>query len=145
VTLEQRKRRPPTWVFHWFDYKNNRRVHHTAKLGDLLSVPTPEQAEELAEDIRHKLAVGPQILRTRRNGSPQPVVCSDDDYAKMVIEQAGRCAICGDLPSRLVLDHCHKTGRKRALLCGRCNSGIGMLDDDPAILRAAANYVERFI
>jgi len=55
--------------------------------------------------------------------------------------QGDACAICG-APGPEHLDHDHLTGRIRALLCQRCNQGLGLLRDDPAILRAAADYVE---
>jgi len=38
--------------------------------------------------------------------------------------------------------HCHRTGKKRGLLCGRCNTGIGLLHDDKEIVLAAAKYLE---
>ena len=39
------------------------------------------------------------------------------------------------------MDHDHGTGRVRALLCVRCNNGIALFDEDPALLRYAADYV----
>lgn len=53
------------------------------------------------------------------------------------------CAICRAADERLFVDHCHKTNRFRGLLCHTCNTGIGQLGDDPELLRAAANYLER--
>ena len=53
----------------------------------------------------------------------------------------GRCMICRTPVAKLVVDHCHKTGRVRGLLCGTCNSAIGYLKDDPEIIRRAADYV----
>ena len=56
--------------------------------------------------------------------------------------QSDRCAICGD-PGPEHLDHDHSSGKVRSLLCQRCNFGLGLYRDDPRLLRAAAEYVER--
>lgn len=74
-----------------------------------------------------------------------------EQYDQMHRQQNGRCAICGHAEDSqrfnrkkvLDLDHCHRTGKVRALLCGRCNIGLGAFSDDPALLRAAADYLER--
>jgi hypothetical protein len=61
-------------------------------------------------------------------------------YLAMVDEQGGRCAICGrDAPLRV--DHDHRNGSIRGLLCDKCNLAIGQLGDEPARLRAAAAYL----
>jgi len=44
---------------------------------------------------------------------------------------------------RFYIDHDHLSGEVRGLLCGACNMGIGQLKDDPALLRAAATYIEQ--
>lgn len=71
---------------------------------------------------------------------------SIDDYNKMFINQEGRCAICkthqSELPKGLHIDHCHKTNKVRGLLCFKCNSGIGKLNDDVEILKSAIQYLE---
>ncbi|MDX6744276.1 endonuclease domain-containing protein [Actinocorallia sp. A-T 12471] len=53
--------------------------------------------------------------------------------------QHGRCAICMEAPITHV-DHDHGTGVFRGLLCTGCNSGMGMLGDDPEVVRSAAFY-----
>lgn len=77
------------------------------------------------------------------------------EYEEMIERQGGGCAICGHPGSeknRLAIDHDHaccpgKKGRKtcgkciRAILCTRCNAGLGQFFDDPEILEAAAAYV----
>lgn len=64
------------------------------------------------------------------------------DYERMLAEQSGCCAICKKSQSRsLDVDHCHKTGRVRGLLCTNCNRLVGHAGDSPEILRAAADYL----
>jgi hypothetical protein len=63
------------------------------------------------------------------------------DVSELRAGQGDACAICG-APHPEHLDHDHLTGRIRALLCQRCNQGLGLLRDDSALLRAAADYVE---
>jgi len=67
------------------------------------------------------------------------------EYYLMLVEQGFVCAICeGVSPThRLAVDHCHATGKVRGLLCHACNAGMGKLRDDPALLRAAAAYLEK--
>jgi hypothetical protein len=66
-------------------------------------------------------------------------------YDRMLKAQDGKCAICkadkpGGRAKRFHVDHCHATGRVRALLCEGCNNGLGRFRDKPDLLRAAANY-----
>ncbi len=73
------------------------------------------------------------------------------EYQAIHDAQDGKCAICGDEESVtrngkarwLSVDHDHNDGHIRQLLCGRCNAGLGNFLDDPARLRAAADYLER--
>lgn len=69
-----------------------------------------------------------------------------EDYEVMFAEQGGVCKICGtDNPHNrwrvFAVDHCHDTGKIRGLLCNKCNRGMGLLDDNPDRLLAAANYL----
>jgi hypothetical protein len=71
-----------------------------------------------------------------------------EDYERMHAEQKGACWICGtDLPGaghlRLVVDHCHATGRVRGLLCNPCNIGLANFRDDPQLLTSAIRYLAR--
>ncbi len=69
---------------------------------------------------------------------------TQSDYNAMLQEQGGVCALCQRLPSTYFnVDHCHKTGIVRALLCVACNHGIGLLQDNPERLRKAAAYIEQ--
>lgn len=67
-------------------------------------------------------------------------------YTAMLTSQLGGCAICGDTNNHgrpLSVDHCHKTGTVRALLCIGCNTILGLSKDDPARLFAVINYLEK--
>jgi len=60
--------------------------------------------------------------------------------AELRAAQNDLCAICRD-PEPQHLDHDHRTGTVRTLLCQQCNQGLGLFRDDPHLLHAAAYYV----
>ncbi len=66
-------------------------------------------------------------------------------YTAMFLRQGGVCAICREKPKlfrRLVVDHDHRTGRVRGLLCDNCNRAIGLLKDKSQILHKAIKYLD---
>lgn len=68
------------------------------------------------------------------------------DYMYMRLKQRESCAICKTHEPKergLFIDHCHKTGKVRGLLCGRCNSGIGFLKDNEEFMWSAIMYLKR--
>jgi len=69
-----------------------------------------------------------------------------EDYNTMLFQQNGKCAICGThhtkLSKSLAVDHCHTIGQVRGLLCIKCNRAIGMLNDDPKLLKSALKYLK---
>lgn len=71
----------------------------------------------------------------------------DKKHEELVKKHHGLCDICGGPPDgrwkRLCIDHCHKTGRFRGLLCFKCNRAIGYFKDSPKLLRKAAAYLEK--
>lgn len=73
------------------------------------------------------------------------VILTQPQFDAMVRKQKGLCAICRKPPTkrRLSVDHCHKTGRVRGLLCNHCNLGIGYFRDCPKNARSAARYLRR--
>lgn len=73
-----------------------------------------------------------------------------DDYETMLNAQGHKCKICGGEgfimnsnrhKLKLVVDHCHSTGRVRGLLCHNCNRAIGLLQDNVATLKSAIAYL----
>ena len=67
------------------------------------------------------------------------------DYDNLLAAQNGVCAICGTPPGkrRLAVDHDHKTGAVRGLLCVNCNVALGRLQDNVDILQSMIEYIER--
>lgn len=65
-----------------------------------------------------------------------------EELVDMIISQAGRCAICRKF-EKLSVDHNHKTGKVRELLCGACNSLIGFAEENVSILKGAIKYLRR--
>jgi Recombination endonuclease VII len=70
------------------------------------------------------------------------------EYEAMFKKQKGQCAICGSTdPGQrtkrfLCVDHNHKTGKVRGLLCHRCNRGLGLLGDSIKVLTKASKYLK---
>ncbi len=74
---------------------------------------------------------------------------SQADYDALLAAQGGGCALCGKTAAEqtrytefLHVDHDHVTGRVRGLLCDQHNLLLGRFNDDPALLRRAADYLE---
>jgi hypothetical protein len=86
-----------------------------------------------------------QVLREKYGLTP-------DQYDRMLQEQNGVCAICrqpetrrgsGGEPRRLSVDHDHRTGVVRALLCGRCHTVTSAVEESPDLLEAVRLYLAR--
>ncbi len=76
-----------------------------------------------------------------------------EDYDRLILQQNNQCAICGTKDpgavgggsyGRWFIDHCHKTGKNRGLLCSSCNLGLGKFGDNPQLLEEAAVYLRRW-
>ena len=74
---------------------------------------------------------------------------TSEDYDKIFRTQCGKCAICarkltGHKWKNLCVDHDHKTGMIRGLLCHTCNRGLGLFNDSVNHLLTAVKYLKRF-
>lgn len=72
---------------------------------------------------------------------------SIDEYDAIYDKQSGKCRICGVergryTRDRLVVDHCHESGKFRALLCSNCNAAIGFLEESEERLKNAILYLQ---
>jgi hypothetical protein len=75
---------------------------------------------------------------------------TSSQYDEMVIKQCNKCLICGQEPTkkkafqtwRLHIDHCHKTGKVRGLLCHLCNRGLGLFRENIDLVEKAFHYLK---
>lgn len=81
--------------------------------------------------------------RNKRQQLKREYGITPEIHQAMMAKQRGRCAVCGD-QKPLHIDHCHKVGRVRELLCNACNSAEGFLRSDPERTRAMLAYVEKW-
>lgn len=68
---------------------------------------------------------------------------SASDYRGMICSQKGRCAICKHSMKTPHVDHDHRTGKVRGLLCLKCNVVLGMAGDNKNLLMRAVAYLEK--
>ena len=75
---------------------------------------------------------------------------TEAQLSEMIHQQDNRCAICRKLEiskhqsgtvRELAVDHCHETGKLRGLLCTKCNTGLGLFNDDWLLLDNAIEYL----
>lgn len=68
---------------------------------------------------------------------------TQEEHDALLTKQKNRCAICRKKFRKTPhIDHSHKTGRNRGLLCDDCNLGLGRFNDDPEILKNAIEYIK---
>ena len=65
-----------------------------------------------------------------------------ESFDELKKKSGGMCGLCG-LPMRIYnVDHDHKTGKVRGFLCSKCNTGLGLLNDDIKLLQRAIEYIK---
>ena len=125
-------------------------------------IPCAECGNEfIAKTARSKYCSRPCAMRYWRKNNPERrselnrkhlllrYGINQDQYDGLLIAQNGRCAICKLPPknngrtssANLHVDHCHKTGKIRGLLCTNCNTAIGLLKDSKETLCSAIKYL----
>jgi hypothetical protein len=67
---------------------------------------------------------------------------SDAEFQALLTRQAGRCPVCELLLVKPVVDHDHRVGAVRGLLCASCNLALGHFRDDPDRCLRAALYLQ---
>lgn len=69
-----------------------------------------------------------------------------EEKEKILKDQKGKCAICETPvsdPYKANIDHSHKTGKVRGILCNNCNTALGLFKEDFKILGEAMLYLQK--
>lgn len=96
---------------------------------------------------RHHLYKDGGKLTWRKRHLERTYGLTEDEYNALLTAQNGVCAICCGVPKgrrSLVVDHDHKTGKVRGLLCSPCNTGLGGFRDSRMRMRTAIAYLEKY-
>lgn len=101
------------------------------------------------------------LKNKRKNAKPLEITRIDyiksaygitgEEYFNLIKKCKDKCEICKKdnkngfgTQNRLNVDHDHKTGKVRGMLCNRCNTALGLLYDNIEILKAAIKYLKKF-
>lgn len=99
---------------------------------------------------RHRNQYKPNPERNRRHNLKAFYGITQEQYLVMQTNQNNRCLICKKEPelvksksTKLYIDHCHKSKKIRGLLCHKCNTAIGLFEEDSRILQSAIEYINK--
>ncbi len=129
--------------------RNNNRPEFNAKMANDRKL-NPEKWDKIyKKQYQNKRENQGDMLSLMKVCSKRRI--SLEEYQKMLDMQDNRCGICGleetckdpkhDRVRRLSIDHCHRTGNVRGLLCHSCNTAIGKFKDDIELLHKAIRYI----
>lgn len=102
-------------------------------------LPSILQVGILEADLRARLL---GVTPEKRRRLMELYRLTPEDHAAILRHQGGVCAISKKPMRRYGTDHCHATGLIRGILDWRINKGLAFFNDDPDLLRAAADYLE---
>lgn len=106
----------------------------------------PERAKELRNLSYKKTYTTNKYAEGVRKCTLKKKYGITPDFYEMVWEQQkGLCAVCNKpekTKKRLAVDHCHSTGEVRGLLCMKCNTALGKLNDDATLIEKLLKYIK---
>jgi len=125
------------------DYYSNgsRRRSYCKICSSLYQKEHKTQNEERLRKQWQKASKKYYTLKTSRVKTYRRYGLSVNDYFSLLEKQNGKCKVCNE-EKKLVIDHNHKTGKVRGLLCLNCNTALGHLKDNKEIMLSAIKYLE---
>lgn len=131
------------------EYQREYRARHRASARAYNMTYRALNAENVRESdrLRHqrRVAADSTAVRqgTRRQHLRREYGISQEQFEELRAVQGSRCAICRRRRHDLHVDHNHRSGEIRGLLCGSCNRAIGLLRDDPDLAHRASVYLTK--
>jgi hypothetical protein len=122
-------------------------IQRTIKRREYRKNMTPEQKEKRRACAKRWYTSLRGAARNAARHRENTHGISPVNFSVMYFAQCGRCAICrkplfsGKIKKTPHVDHDHKNGKVRGLLCHECNLGIGLLGDDPSRVYDAYRYL----
>jgi len=113
-----------------------------------LYLENPEKHNKFSIETRNK-----RIDKARKKNNEYHITCymALEEYNQMVLNQNNKCKICKKEETakhkngkikRLAIDHNHKSGKPRGLLCGKCNTAIGLLNESIELFEESIKYLK---
>lgn len=132
-----------------------RKARHLAKCPPRVAAYRAENREKLAAQQRARSALNREGEKARvvewQQKHPERYKAAQEVHRARKMDAQERtagyarpdlCEICDEAPKkRLAFDHCHAEGHFRGWLCSRCNLALGLVKDDPALLKKLADYL----
>ena len=113
-------------------------VHSSCKICRNTARKLSSKAKEYTENYKD---------RQKENDLKRRFNINSQQYEAMLVAQDFSCGICGthqkDLDKSLAVDHCHKIGTVRGLLCSKCNLSLGGFQDSIETLEKAILYLKK--
>lgn len=131
--------------------RNKRKINESQKRWRALN-PDKVRKYRANYEKNHPVQIEEKNFRTKVYFLKK-VDLSFDQFKEMLERQDHRCAICGNKEKLkhqsgtarlLCIDHDHKTMKVRGLLCQRCNTAIGFLNDDISLVQKALAYLKQY-
>lgn len=96
-----------------------------------------------ARKDRDKVHTERNTLRNRNTFLYKKYGITNKDYEEMFLSQNGLCKLCNReyTTKNYHVDHCHTTGRVRGLLCGPCNTALGLVRENEEVLKNMIKYL----
>lgn len=163
VLSEEQKKYQREWRKKWRENPANRKkqaaINHASrtkhiekarerdrkrdyKKQDLNRSPESKERRRLHQKRKYKALTWRQKLERRLKSYGMTL----DDFDRMWDQQGGNCAscfVCLEHDDPFHIDHDHKTGAVRGILCPPCNLTVGHGRESPDLLRKCAAYLER--